>query len=154
MADPGPRRSVAWPAAATRFRALRLVPGTDLRGAIEAAFGAEPERAGFVAACVGSLTGAALRPAGAEGALAVPGPLEIVALSGTLSADGPHLHLAVSCADGTVAGGHLLPGCAVRTTAEIVLGLAEGVAFERLVDPATGYRELTMRPLRRRRAPA
>ena len=125
------------------------MPGDDLRRAIEAAFDAEPERAGFVAACVGSLTGAALRPAAADGALAVAGPLEIVALSGTLSADGPHLHLAVSRADGAMAGGHLLAGCAVRTTAEIVLGLASGLAFERSVDPATGCRELTMRSLRR-----
>ena len=122
----------------------------DLRRAIEA----EPERASFVAVCLGSLTGAALRPAGVEGALALAGPLEIVALSGTLSADGPHLHLAVSRADGSMAGGHLLAGCAVRTTAEVALGLASGVAFERPLDPATGCRELAMRPLRRQGAPA
>ena len=125
------------------------MPGDDLRRAIEAAFEAQPERAGFVAACVGSLEGAALRPAAADGALAVAGPLEIVSLSGTLSTDGPHLHLAVSRADGVMAGGHLLAGCPVRTTAEIVLRLASGLAFERSVDPPTGCRELTMRPLRR-----
>jgi uncharacterized protein len=65
-----------------------------------------------------------------------------VALSGTLSTDGPHLHLAVARADGTVAGGHLLPGSTVRTTAEIVLGLLPGLAFDRPPDPETGYNEL------------
>ena len=139
---------IAWPAAATRFLALRLLPGHDLRGGIEAAFAACPEGAGFVAACVGSLTGATLRPAGRSDALAVPGPLEIVSLSGTLSTDGPHLHLAVSDALGDVTGGHLLTGCPVRTTAELVLALTDAVVFARPHDPATGYAELDLAPAR------
>ncbi|MDF0601881.1 DUF296 domain-containing protein [Psychromarinibacter sp. C21-152] len=138
--------SASWPAAATRFVALRLQPGDDLRRALEAAFAAAPETAGFVAACIGSLTGARLRPAGRDDPLAVPGPLEIVALSGTLSAEGPHLHLAVSDAEGRMTGGHLLPGCTVRTTAEIVLGLTSAVAFRRADDPRTGYKELFLHP--------
>jgi predicted DNA-binding protein with PD1-like motif len=128
-----------------RFAAVRLTPGEDLRAGIEAAFAATGARAGFIAAAVGSLGPAALRYAGEEGAATVDGPLEIVALSGTLSVDGAHLHLAVSRADGTVAGGHLLPGSVVRTTAEVVLGLLPGLAFDRPVDPATGYRELRVR---------
>ena len=136
----------AWPAAATRFVALRLLPGCDLRGALEQAFAAEPERAGFVAAAVGSLTRATLRMAGQEHGTVIEDTLEIVALSGTFGPDGPHLHLAVSREDGSMAGGHVLHGCPVRTTAEIVLALAAGVCFARPVDPATGYRELLPTP--------
>ncbi len=76
--------------------------------------------------------------------LTLAGPLEIVALSGTLSPDGVHLHLAVADAEGRMTGGHLLAGCIVRTTAELVLGLAAGVAFARRPDPRTGYAELSM----------
>ncbi len=43
-------------------------------------------------------------------------------------------------------GGHLLPGCEVRTTAEVVLALTSAVAFHRADDPRTGYKELFMRP--------
>jgi len=137
-----PPLSTHWPAAVTRFLALRLLPGDDPRAALEAAFTAAPERAGFVVSAVGSLGPARLRPAGQDGALEVPGPLEIVALSGTLSVDGPHLHLAVSDAGGRVQGGHLLHGSLVRTTAELVLGLADGPEFHRRHDPRTGHAEL------------
>ena len=135
-----------WAGGATRFLALRLLPGEDLRGALQAAFADQPEAAGFVAACVGSLSGARIRPAGREDALEIPGPLEIVSLSGTFSLDGPHLHVAVSDADGGMTGGHLLAGCAVRTTAEVVIALAAGVRFTRAADPRTGYAELFLSP--------
>ena len=96
---------------------------------------------------MGSLTGATLRFAARDEGAFVRGPLEIVSLSGTLGAGGPHLHLAVAGDDGAMTGGHLLHGCEVRTTAEIVLALSDAVAFERPVDPATGYHELAVRRL-------
>ena len=135
----------SWSADATTFLALRLRPGDDLRGALEAAFAGRPERAGFVVACVGSLSRAALRYAGRDDASVTEGPLEIIALSGTLSPDGPHLHASVADAAGRMTGGHVLPGCVVRTTAEVVLGLTDAVAFSRPVDPATGYAELSIK---------
>lgn len=131
-----------WPGHATRCLGLRLLPGQDLRGALQAAFAAEPETAGFVAACVGSLVSARLRLAGRDTATEVAGPLEIIALSGTFSADGPHLHLAVADAEGRMTGGHLLDGSPVRTTAEVVIGLVSGARFRRTEDPRTGYAEL------------
>lgn len=140
-----PELSAGWPASATRFLALRLLPGDDLRAALQAAFAAEPETAGFVTACIGSLTVARLRPAGRDDALTVHGSLEIVALSGTFAAEGPHLHLAVSDAEGRMTGGHVLDGCEVRTTAEIVLAMTDAVAFRRADDRRTGYRELFIR---------
>ena len=140
----GPPASLAWPAAATRFLALRLRPGDDLRIELERAFGEAPESAGFVAASVGSLSRLALRHAGRDGASVAEGCFELVGLSGTLSVDGPHLHVLASDTDGVVVGGHLLPGCLVRTTAEIVIGLARGVRFTRSTDAETGYAELSL----------
>ncbi len=118
---------------------VRLRPGDDLRGGIEAAAG---DASGYVAACVGSLSRAAIRSAGRDEPLILTGDMEIVALSGTLTPDGPHLHLAVADAAGRMTGGHLLPGCAIRTTAEIVLALAP-VRLTRAHDPATGFMELS-----------
>lgn len=133
-------------AAAARFMALRLKPGDDLRAGLETAFAQAPEQAGFVAAALGSLSQARLRFAARDDGVEIAGPLEIVALSGTLGVGGVHLHLGVARADGSMAGGHLLEGCAVRTTAEVVMGLIGGVAFERVIDPDTGWRELVIRP--------
>ena len=130
-----------WNAADERRVALRLAPGADLRRGIEAAFGAESAGAGFVAACAGSLSSAAIRPAGRDDALALEGDLEVVSLSGTLTPEGPHLHLAVADSEGRMTGGHLLPGCAVRTTAEVVLALSPA-RLTRAHDPATGFAEL------------
>ena len=137
-----PATSIAWPAEAGRFLALRLRPGDDLRAGLERAFAAAPERAGFVAASVGSLSRLVLRHAGRDGPTPLEGCFELVGLSGTLSVDGPHLHVLASDPDGRVVGGHLLPGCTVRTTAEIVIGLARGVRFTRPTDAGTGHAEL------------
>jgi predicted DNA-binding protein with PD1-like motif len=136
----------------SQFHVLRLRPGDDLRPALEQWTRERAIAAGFVVAAVGSLSVARLRFAGRDEGTRLDGPLELVALSGTLSPDGAHLHASVSDADGRVTGGHLLPGCLVRTTAEIVVGVPPGVAFARVHDPATGYRELVIRPLAGERA--
>jgi hypothetical protein len=77
----------------------------------------------------------------------VQGPLEIVSLSGTVASfGGSHLHIAVSDDKGRVLGGHLKEGSIIRTTAEIVIGIMEGFAFHREIDPQTGYPELIVAP--------
>ena len=128
-----------------RVHALRLLPGEDLRLALEAATRARNLAAGCVLTCVGSLGRARLRPAGGEEVLELAGPLEIVALVGTLSPDGPHLHGAFADREGIVRGGHVLAGCTVLTTAELVLGELADLRFARALDPATGWRELEVR---------
>jgi predicted DNA-binding protein with PD1-like motif len=124
---------------------LRLQPGADLRQALEAWMGAQQEQAGCVISAVGSLSLAQLRLAGATEAMAIHGELEILSLSGTLSPDGSHLHIAVAGSGGTVIGGHLCAGSLVRTTAELVIGLLPEWQFRRVLDPATGYAELQIR---------
>ena len=125
---------------------LRLQPGDDLRLALEAWMGEQQEQAGCVISAVGSLSLAQLRLAGATQATAIHGELEIVSLSGTLSPDGIHLHIAIANSSGTVIGGHLCAGSLVRTTAELVIGLLPEWQFRRELDPATGYAELRISP--------
>ena len=125
---------------------LRLQPGDDLRLTLEAWMGAQPEQAGCVISTVGSLSVAQLRLAGASEATVIRGELEILSLSGTLSPDGAHLHIAASGSSGAVIGGHLCAGSLVRTTAELVIGLLPEWQFRRELDPATGYAELQISP--------
>jgi predicted DNA-binding protein with PD1-like motif len=121
---------------------LRLQPGDDLRRALETWMGEQQEQAGCLISAVGSLSVAQLRLAGAREATEFRGELEILSLSGTLSRDGAHLHIAVANSNGTVIGGHLCSGSLVRTTAELVIGLLPEWRFRRRLDPTTGYAEL------------
>jgi hypothetical protein len=125
---------------------LGLPPGADLRRALEAWMGAQQEQAGCVINAVGSLSVAQLRFAGATEATLIHGELEIISLSGTLSPDGAHLHIAISGSSGTVIGGHLCAGSLVQTTAELVIGLLPEWQFSRKLDLATGHAELRISP--------
>jgi uncharacterized protein len=133
-----------------KVHVLRLVPGDDLRAALESAFADLSRTHGIAAACivsaVGGLSQAILRYADKSGGSEVNGPLELLMLSGTLSPDGAHLHASVADAQGTVKGGHLMPGCIVRTTAEVVIALLPGWEFRRELDVATGNKELAAQP--------
>jgi predicted DNA-binding protein with PD1-like motif len=102
--------------------------------------------AAFVLTGIGSLSEAHLRFAGAETPQRLTGALEILSLSGTIASNGPHLHMALADAAGAVLGGHVAPGCIVRTTAEVLLALLSDWEFARQPDAATGYDELVVRP--------
>jgi len=129
-----------------KLHVLRLMPNDDLRQALNREAGQRGIAAGFILSTVGSLSRACLRFADEGIDRLIGGPLEILSLSGTLSPDGCHVHIAVADARGTVTGGHVLEGCIVRTTAEIVIGEAPGVEFSREQDVRTGYRELVIKP--------
>ena len=125
---------------------LRLKSGDDLRLALEAWMGEQQEQAGCLISAVGSVSVAQLRLAGAAEATAIHGDLEILSLSGTLSPDGAHLHIAIADSKGAVIGGHLGAGSLVCTTAELVIGLLPAWRFNRELDPATGHAELRINP--------
>ena len=125
---------------------LRLRPGDDLRQQLTAFVQEHHIRAGAMLTCVGSLTVTTLRLANQEAASVYRGHFEIVSLVGTLSVNGSHLHLAVSDSTGRTIGGHLLDGCRVYTTAEIVLGELPEVEYRRETDPTFGYKELVVYP--------
>jgi predicted DNA-binding protein with PD1-like motif len=126
-----------------RMVAFRLRPGQDLKAGIEAVIVERKLQAAAVVACVGSLRTATLRFAGRDSGTVLEGPFEICSLSGLLSSGaGTHLHVSLSDFDGKMLGGHLMLGCQVHTTAEVVLAELEEAQFERASDQGTGYREL------------
>jgi predicted DNA-binding protein with PD1-like motif len=124
---------------------FRLMPGDDLRRALEAAVAAQGAFAAFVLTGIGSLARTRLRLAGAETPIDLPGDIEILALAGSIAPNGSHLHMSVADATGRVLGGHVGYGCIVRTTAEILVALLPDHRFERRPDIATGFDELVVR---------
>jgi len=123
---------------------LRLLPGDDIVVALLEFARERQLRAAVVLTCVGSTGRTTLRPAGNPTPKVFEGKFEIVSMTGTLSDEGHHLHMSISDPDCNVFGGHMLEGCLVRTTAEIALGLLQGVGFSRPVDARTGYDELSI----------
>ncbi|MEQ4675343.1 PPC domain-containing DNA-binding protein [Providencia vermicola] len=127
-----------------RFIAIRLLPGDDVLLTLRKQIALHGFQAAFIAGCVGSLTNVALRFAGQEDTDHICGKFEIVSLIGTLEANGEHLHLSVSDEKGHMRGGHMMPGCSVRTTLELVIGELENIAFTREPCPLSGYEELVV----------
>ena len=125
---------------------LRLRPGADLLAELRELAAREHLHAACVLTCVGSLTRATLRFANQRDAAVREGPFEICSLVGTFGTSAePHLHVSLSDGSGAMLGGHVLEGCTVYTTAEIVVGEFDGLAFERPIDPQTTYDELVAR---------
>jgi predicted DNA-binding protein with PD1-like motif len=132
-----PDLPAAWP--------LRLPPGDDLRRALEHAVHSRGLSAAFVVAGIGSLSSTRVRLAGAPDPTALEGDVELLTLTGTIAAQGSHLHLTVADDRGRVLGGHAAYGCIVRTTAEVLLAPLPGWHFTREPDAATGWAELVVR---------
>ena len=129
-----------------RFFAFRLAPGEELLGALRRLVAANGIRAGYVAGVVGSLSRACLRFAGRHDGTALDGCFEVVSLVGTLDAEGEHLHMTISNQEGTTTGGHVLEGCIVRTTMELVLGDLSDLEFRREYCSLSTYEELAVMP--------
>ena len=114
-----------------KYYALRLKPGQDLIKLIKEYLIQENIEAGCILSCAGSLKPATLRLSDHTTGTVYSEALEIVSLSGTLSIHGHHLHMAISDGNGHVFGGHVLPGCTVYTTAEIIIGELDNYVFRR-----------------------
>lgn len=125
--------------------AFRLKPGEDLKAGIEKVVKENNIGAGWVATCVGSLTDYAIRFANQPEAGTGSGHFEIVSLTGTCSSNGSHLHISISDSTGYTIGGHLMPGCKVYTTAEIVLQSTDAFTFTREKDGGTPWEELQVK---------
>lgn len=123
---------------------FRLLPGTDLRKGIEDYAVEHQIKAGCVVSCAGCLSNLCIRLADGASVFQDETDREIVSLSGTLAEQGVHLHIAVADIRGAVIGGHLKYGCAVHTTAEIVLLELEEYRMTREWDEHTGYEELVV----------
>jgi hypothetical protein len=126
---------------------FRLKPHQDLFDSIEAFVSDKKIEAGCVLSAVGSLTHATLRLANRESYNEYEGHFEIVSMTGTVSNNGSHLHISISNEDGVTTGGHLVLGCKIYTTAEIVLAVFEDVVYQReLLESDSGYAELVVYP--------
>jgi predicted DNA-binding protein with PD1-like motif len=122
--------------------AVRLRPKDDLKQALEYISRENKLAAAAIVSAVGSLASASIRFGTGE-IKNLTGPFEIVSLSGTLGRGGMHVHVAVANSRGDTFGGHMLHGCEVNTTVEIVIhNLSDDYIFERVQDPDTGYKEL------------
>lgn len=125
----------------------RLKPGDDLQSAIKRIASQHKLKAGVIVSAVGSFQNATLRFAGASEGTKIDGPLEVVSVTGTVSDESMHVHLSVSDSTGKTIGGHLLSGCKVFTTIELViLNLSDEWTFERKADEQTTYLELDPQP--------
>ncbi|MBT3419019.1 MAG: DNA-binding protein [Candidatus Magasanikbacteria bacterium] len=125
--------------------ALRLTPGQDIKKEITLYVQKNSIAAGVILSCVGSLTRATLRLADERITKNYEEKFEIVSLTGTLSPDGCHLHMSIANKDGHVFGGHMKDNCLVYSTAEIVIGVCEHLAFTRVHDNDTGFKELQIK---------
>ncbi|MBS1952771.1 MAG: DNA-binding protein [Cyanobacteria bacterium SZAS-4] len=125
----------------------RLKPGEELQSALKRIAFEHNLKAGVIVCAVGSLSVASLRMAGASESKTFEGPLEIVSITGTLSDTSMHVHLSVSDSTGKTTGGHLVVGCKVFTTIELViLDLSDEWVFDRKTDEQTTYLELDPQP--------
>lgn len=134
------------PLSPARFLALRLLPGEDLIAGLRAQMARHGLQAAWIAGAVGSLTHANLRYAAQPDGSLLEGAFEVIALGGTLDPEYEHLHLSISDEQGLMRGGHVLPGCRVRTTLELVVGELEAYRFGRAPCPQSGYEELLITP--------
>jgi predicted DNA-binding protein with PD1-like motif len=125
--------------------AFRLKPGEDLQKGIENIVKQHAIKAGWINTCVGSLTDYNIRFANQPKTDSGTGHFEIVSLVGTLSENGSHIHLSISDSTGKTIGGHLMPGCKIYTTAEIVVAATDRFDFERAEDGTTPWKELQIK---------
>ncbi|MGB5960692.1 MAG: PPC domain-containing DNA-binding protein [Coleofasciculaceae cyanobacterium] len=127
--------------------ATRLKPNQDLKTSIVSFVEENNIQAGFILTAVGSLKKATLRFANQDSYQVFNERFEIVSLVGTLSIYGIHLHISLADKNGKTIGGHLVDGCLIYTTAEIVIGTSEYFVFMRTIDKNTGYKELEIKPI-------
>jgi len=127
--------------------AFRLQRGEDLKVSIEKYVKEKNIKAGVIISCVGCLYKSVIRNAGGKESIVIDKDVEIVSVTGTLSLDGCHIHLAVSDEELKTYGGHLKDGCLVNTTVEIILLELDNYTFKREMDNKTGYKELVISDL-------
>ncbi len=149
-----PRYDVA-EAGIGRVLAIRMAPGDDLFGTTLKICKEKDVKAGVILSVAASLQKAVLRnvwqfpdpfPINDECRIFTPinGPLELLQMSGNITqteAGEPYLHAHVTISMGrpeaTCFGGHLVEGCTIFSTCEMVLAELSDISFMRLMDQHT-----------------
>lgn len=124
---------------------VRLHRGADLLESIQALCKEHEIAAGVILSAVGCILHGRVRDASGITIRSVTEPCEILSLHGTVSAARCHLHIALSKEDLSAIGGHLVPGCVINTTCELVIGILDGRRIDVEQDAETGYDELIFR---------
>ena len=127
--------------------AVRLRRGMDLAQSIEAFCVQNSIKAGVVLSGVGCVTKARVRDASGVTIVDIDEHMEIVSLMGTVSEKRCHLHVSFAKEDLSVIGGHLVSGCIINTTCELVIGELENTVYDVEFDEETGYKELVIKDL-------
>ena len=125
----------------------RLHRGDDLLKSIQTLAKDQHIGAGVVLSAVGCISKGMVRDASGVTLRQIDAPCEIVSLNGTVSAIRCHLHIALSREDLSTVGGHLVEGCIINTTCELVIGVLDGWEIATEYDAETGYDELIFKEL-------
>ena len=127
--------------------AVRLTRGMDLLKSIKEYCIEHHLRAGIVLSGVGCVLKARVRDASGVSIVEIDEHMEIVSLTGTISEKRCHLHISFAKEDLSVIGGHLVEGCVINTTCELVIGEMENYSYDVEFDEETGYEELVIKLL-------
>lgn len=102
--------------------AFRLTPGIDLKVVLQEKAGTTEVEAAVIGSAVGNLPDYTIRFANQPETNRGQVHSEITGMTGTLYRHSSHLHLTIADEAGQCLGGHLMEGCGIYTTAEIVIG--------------------------------
>ena len=120
----------------------RLRRGDDLLLSIKQICRDEHIRAGVILSSVGCILHGRVRDASGVNIQTIDEHCEILSLNGTVSLNRCHLHIALSKEDLSAVGGHLVEGCIINTTCELVIGVMNDWSIGVEFDSETGYDEL------------
>lgn len=125
-----------------RIICKRLQRGDDLLIEIKKIAKEENLKAAVILSSVGCVSKLRVRDAGGINIRELNENCEIVSLNGTVSSERTHLHIAFSKEDLSVIGGHLVEGCIINTTCELIIQEIIGWKYETVNDSETGYKEI------------
>lgn len=121
---------------------VRLKRGDDLLLKIEEIAAENNIECGAVISAVGCVSRAKVRDASGVDIQSLVEDMEIISLNGTVSKVRTHLHISFSKKDLSVVGGHLVEGCIINTTCELIIAKIKGYQIQTMFDEQTGYDEL------------
>ncbi len=130
-----------------KIHCFRLKYGQDLLIELKKYLEEKNIKAATILSGVGCVIQAKLRDASGVNIKTLCEHLEIVSLMGTLSCNRTHLHISLSKEDLSTVGGHLVEGCIINTTAEIILLELDNLEFDKEFDDSTGYNELLVKSI-------
>ena len=120
----------------------RLRRGDDLLRSVEKIAQEEQLELAVILSAVGCVSRGRVRDASGVTVRDINEDCEIVSAAGTVSRKRCHIHVSFSKEDLSTVGGHLMEGCIINTTCELVLGVVDGWHCGVEQDEETGYDEI------------